>query len=129
MPDYQETLTVDISFGIDEDHKLFRFTIEGCTEILPACNIESCLLTADWAALNKNLFHYEEVEGYGKIPFVNDMTEFTKAYLQTDIFLTIHFQDSHGNAKILKKRYPREDSEVRCLVSTINNIINSNPTV
>ncbi len=130
MPDYQETLTIDACFGIDEEHKLFRFIIEGCTEILPVCNIESCMVMADWGALNKNLFHDEEViPGLGKIPFINDMREFSKAVSGSDVFLTIHFQNNSGNLKIFKKRYSHDDSEVRRLASKINNIVNSNPSV
>lgn len=129
MADYQETLTVDPCFGIDEVNGLFRFTIEGYTEILPVCNIESCMVMADWGALNINLFHEEEVSGMGKIPFINDIKEFSKAIMKADVFLTIHFQDSHGDSKSFKKRYPCDDSDVRRLAAKIDNIVNSTPSV
>lgn len=32
MSNYQETLTIDECFGIDEKHKLFRLTLGDCTE-------------------------------------------------------------------------------------------------
>ena len=129
MINYQETLTVDTCFGIDEVNGLFRFTIEGFTEILPVCNIESCMVMPDWGALNMNLFHEEDVHGMGKIPFINDIKEFSNAIIKADVFLTIHFRDSHGDAKIFKKRYPCDNSDVLNLAAKIDNIVNSTPSV
>ena len=119
MADYRETIKIYECFGIDEVNCLFRFH----TEILPITNIESCAVTPDTASLPQNLFHQEEVFGMGKIPFINDIKELSKAVRENDIFLTIYFSDKDGNSLIFKKRYPYDSNEVYALASKINSTV------
>ena len=120
MATYNETLMIDECFGIDEANLLFRFTNNGQTQTLPLSNIDACYVAGDIDSLIPNFSHYEDVFGFGIIPFVSDMKGFSKAVRESDIFLTIFFCDKDGTEKIFKKRFSQDNNEAYSLSSKIN---------
>lgn len=122
MENFCETLRVDDNLIFDEVHKIFKYTYENHTEILPVANILSCVVTTDIHALDKGLFHSEKIPGIGSIPFISDLKELAKAVRQNDIFLTTSFYNQEKNLIQYNKCFSAQSEDAYALSRKINRL-------
>ncbi len=120
---YNETLRIDENFLIDEEGETFCYKKAGECVILPAKNIQSCIVMADVDSIGEEYFYIKEVPDIGKVHFVKDLNDFSKAILSGNTVLTICFLDKNGKIRSHKKKYESEDRTPYNIMSRINKLI------
>lgn len=120
---YNATLKVDDKLSFDEKRKLFCYSEGNCFVVLSTKNIKSCTVAADINSISESYFNKKIVEGIGVVYFVKDTECFSKAVMQTDVFLQIYFYDENKKIKCYKKKYDNQTKEVYNIMSRINKII------
>lgn len=120
---FNETFRINEDFLIDEENRTFCYKKEGEYVIVPAKNIQSCLVMADVDNIGEEYFYIEEVPEIGEVHFVKDLSDFSKAVLAGDLVLTTHYLDENGEMRCHRKKYSSNDKTPYEIMYRINKLI------